>query len=151
MLSLKPFNEVAFGLFQGNTLYTKRGLKKAGIRTVINVSDHDDWQFLSGSADGIRYMHFPMQDNRLTENEYEAIRSAARMANRGLVSGNVLVHCDFGLNRSGVTVARALMFLGMSADEAIQEVRDARGSWALYNKDFTRWLKTEAVSNEIVS
>ncbi|MFT3661760.1 MAG: dual specificity protein phosphatase family protein [Gordonia sp. (in: high G+C Gram-positive bacteria)] len=52
----------------------------------------------------------------------------------------VLVHCQAGLNRSGVVVARALMHRGMTADEAITTVRAGRHPKALYNEHFVAWL-----------
>ena len=59
----------------------------------------------------------------------------------------MVVHCVQGLNRSGVLVARALMFLGYGAAEAIDLVRDRRGLdegfGALGNERFVAWLVSE--------
>lgn len=142
-LSPRPFNRIHGGLYQGNTLYTVSGLQKAGIKTVVNVSDHADWQQGGLKKAGISYLHFPMEDNALLKSEEAALRQAASIVKEALQKGPVLVHCDFGLNRSGVTTARALMYLGLSADAAIAAVRKGRGDWALYNDDFVRWLRLE--------
>lgn len=57
--------------------------------------------------------------------------------------GPTLVHCQAGLNRSGVVVARVLMRkYGLTSDEAIQEVRDRRSSMALCNPMFEAWLRS---------
>ncbi len=54
---------------------------------------------------------------------------------------DVAVHCQAGLNRSGVVIARALMHRGLTADEAIATVRARRHPKALYNEHFVSWLR----------
>lgn len=54
----------------------------------------------------------------------------------------VLVHCQAGLNRSSLIVARVLMKRHkMTADEAIQHIRDSRSPLCLCNDNFRQWLK----------
>jgi protein-tyrosine phosphatase len=65
----------------------------------------------------------------------------------------VLVHCTEGLNRSGVVVARALMLMGRTAEEAIQLVRERRGPSvdgfpALGNEAFVAWLRSESTGRQ---
>jgi protein-tyrosine phosphatase len=75
-------------------------------------------------------------------------RQVARLV-ADLVQGGhrVLVHCAQGLNRLGIVVARALMFLGYSTAEAIDLVRLRRGLdegfGALGNERFVEWLFLE--------
>jgi protein-tyrosine phosphatase len=53
----------------------------------------------------------------------------------------VLVHCQAGLNRSSLVVARVLMVeYGMSAGQAINYIRDNRSPTCLCNKDFEEYL-----------
>lgn len=52
----------------------------------------------------------------------------------------VAVNCAAGLNRSGLVVGRALIWLGHEPVEAIHRVRAARGPWALSNIGFARYL-----------
>jgi protein-tyrosine phosphatase len=58
-----------------------------------------------------------------------------------------LVHCVQGLNRSGMVIARALMFMGYSVDESIELVRRSRGLdegfGALGNEHLVAWLTSE--------
>ena len=75
----------------------------------------------------------------------DEVRGMAReVARRHAHGERVLVHCAQGLNRSGVVVARALMFSGYSAPDAVRAVRNARGPWALCNEHFEAWLYDEA-------
>lgn len=53
--------------------------------------------------------------------------------------GPTLVHCQAGLNRSGLIAARALMLMGDSAATAINKLRK-RSPVVLCNESFTNWL-----------
>mgnify|MGYP000156096849 CR=1 FL=1 len=55
-----------------------------------------------------------------------------------------LSRCQAGLNRSGLVTALTLMISGMSADEAIDTLREKRSTYALCNGEYEHWLLTEA-------
>lgn len=56
--------------------------------------------------------------------------------------GNVLVHCQAGINRSNLTAALALMkWKDMSADEAIALLRSKRSDLVLANRAFEQYLR----------
>lgn len=63
---------------------------------------------------------------------------------RWLNSGKrVLVHCQAGLNRSSLVVARILMKkYSMTADEAIKLIRDQRSPTCLCNETFENYLRS---------
>ena len=54
--------------------------------------------------------------------------------------GKTLVHCQAGLNRSGLVMALALMHDGMTAVDAIALLREKRVSDVLFNSTFENWL-----------
>jgi protein-tyrosine phosphatase len=54
--------------------------------------------------------------------------------------GKTLVHCQAGLNRSGLIAARALMLMGHSAADAIALLRERRCPMVLCNEAFEAWL-----------
>lgn len=54
----------------------------------------------------------------------------------------VLVHCQAGLNRSGLLAAQVLIKDGYSPAEAIRQLRDSRSSLVLCNEAFERALLT---------
>lgn len=60
----------------------------------------------------------------------------------------VLVRCQAGYNRSGIVIARALMRMGDTAADAIAAVRKARGSDALCNPHFVKYLEQRQVEAE---
>jgi len=54
----------------------------------------------------------------------------------------VLVHCEEGRNRSALITALYLIrFKGALSEEAIALIREKRGSSALYNGNFVRYLR----------
>jgi protein-tyrosine phosphatase len=66
----------------------------------------------------------------------------ARWVNARRRTGAVLVHCQAGLNRSSLVVARALMLGGCTADDAIGIVRAKRSPACLCNGSFEGHLRS---------
>lgn len=88
---------------------------------------------------GVERWEFRMYDG--VEVDEQTIQDAADIVNASLDSGlRVLVHCQAGLNRSGVVTAKALIDRGMHPEDAIRLLRSKRDSAVLCNKTFERWL-----------
>lgn len=66
----------------------------------------------------------------------------AKWVNARRKTGEVLVHCQAGLNRSGLVTTRALMLGGMTADDAIALLRFKRSSASLCNPAFVEYLRS---------
>lgn len=71
----------------------------------------------------------------------EQIVGIARWVNVCRGTGITLVHCQAGLNRSGMVAAVALMLGGHTADSAIELLRTKRSSAVLCNPSFVHWLR----------
>lgn len=73
----------------------------------------------------------------------DQIDTLARLVNGWMSAqkGNVLVHCQAGLNRSSLVVARVMMMRGYTADEAIKKIREARSPACLCNDSFEDYLR----------
>ena len=69
-----------------------------------------------------------------------AVAEAEKALNAGK---KVLVHCQAGLNRSSLVVARILMRQGMTADEAIALLREKRSPTVLCNRTFEAYLRSK--------
>lgn len=54
--------------------------------------------------------------------------------------GKTLVHCQAGLNRSGLITALALVKLGRTPSEAVELLRERRHPAVLCNQTFERWV-----------
>lgn len=72
--------------------------------------------------------------------EREQLLTVARWVNVCRNNGPVLVHCQAGLNRSGLVTGLALVLSGVKAADAIQQMRERRCSAVLCNKAFEQWL-----------
>lgn len=73
---------------------------------------------------------------------FDQVDSLAMLVNKYRDDGkNVLVHCQAGLNRSSLIATRALMFDGMSADDAIKLIREKRSPACLCNPAFESHLR----------
>lgn len=93
--------------------------------------------------------HQMMLEHRLFDSAEQPLESAqlhllARCANDFARLGPTLVHCQAGLNRSGLITALALLQQGWSARQAIERLRKLRCSEVLCNAHFRGWLERES-------
>ena len=97
------------------------------------------------AAWGVEELRFGFPDGELTE---FAIRKALRLARtahaRWSAGERVLIRCQAGVNRSGLVMALVLMLEGLSAERAIEHMRECRSPFVLSNQHFERWLLEDA-------
>jgi hypothetical protein len=131
-------DEVAGGLFQGE--FPEAGVDLGQFDVVVSMSiERPTAQMKPGAL----WLHVPIFDGEMEDPD--GVREAALTVAEHVSAGScVLVHCLAGLNRSGVVSARALMFMNVPVDAAIDAVRAARGPSALFNGHFVEWLYEEA-------
>lgn len=135
------------------------------------ISEIDESLWLGGCIDGVRLpddfryvvslypwekyalgpqttrWEYPMYDD-LDEDTDQVDEIAARV-NELRASGKTLVHCQAGLNRSGLVAARALMLEGASAANAIGLLRERRDPMVLCNPAFEHWLKVSEIEDRV--
>ena len=70
----------------------------------------------------------------------DRLYALARCVNAYRRYGPTLVHCQAGLNRSGLIAALALIESGMKAVDAIALLRKKRSPVVLCNRTFEEWL-----------
>lgn len=71
---------------------------------------------------------------------FEQVEAVAEWVDHCCDIGPTLVHCQAGLNRSGLIVARVLMMRGYAPADAITEIRAQRSPACLTNQAFEQWL-----------
>lgn len=76
------------------------------------------------------------------DQDFSQVDDIARLVNEKCLEGPTVVLCQAGLNRSSLITTRALMLRGMSADEAIQLLRQKRSVACLCNPAFEAWLRS---------
>ena len=81
----------------------------------------------------MEWWHAPIPDGRPPDRAFEDAWAVAGEAlrDRLRLGFDVLVHCRGGLGRAGSVAARLLVELGVSPDEAVRRVRDARSPYAI--------------------
>lgn len=93
-----------------------------------------------GLPDGCERVEWEMFDS--AEQALDAVDERAEFVNECRAKGKTLVHCQAGLNRSGLVTARALM-LGpekLSGEEAIALLREKRTPLVLCNEQFEKHI-----------
>lgn len=134
-----PFiTRVDGNLWQGGC---ERGLKLPdNFRHVISLYKWEDYEH--GPLDTHKVV--TMYDGNGVADAAE-VDELASLVNELLTTGDdVLVHCQAGLNRSSLIVARSLMIRDenpLTADEAIALIRERRSPACLCNPSFETWLR----------
>jgi hypothetical protein len=94
---------------------------------------------------GVEERRFGFPDSNIIEEYIPTILELAQWAHSKWSAGKrVNIRCQAGLNRSGLVTALTLMISGMSAQDAINTLREKRSDYALCNGEYERWLLTEA-------
>lgn len=81
-----------------------------------------------------------MYDSNQGPDPLEIDDIAGRVVDALEQGGNVLVHCQAGINRSNLIAASALARMGYTIEEAIGLLREKRSSLVLANKTFESFL-----------
>lgn len=74
----------------------------------------------------------------------DLVYGIARWVNECIGDGPTLVHCQAGLNRSGLVTALSFILDGHSAADAIDRLRERRSPAVLCNPSFEAWLRERA-------
>ena len=94
-------------------------------------------------------LRFGFYDSDIDHIDWDKLMNVVNYAHSAWKSGNrVLIRCQAGLNRSGLTTALVLMKDGYSAKDAIELMREKRTDYILCNRDFERHLLAMDEINE---
>lgn len=88
----------------------------------------------------VQYREVELYDSPSVANK-AVLEELADWVNARRTEGPVLVHCQAGLNRSGLITALALIRSGSTPDEAIKQMREKRSDAVLCNANFEKWLR----------
>lgn len=83
---------------------------------------------------------------RMYDSLNQALDQVTSLANQVIdqleAGRNVLVHCQAGLNRSGLLAARVLTLRGYTGDEAVEKLRAQRSPMVLCNPTFESYIRS---------
>jgi hypothetical protein len=132
---IESVTEIVPGLFQADSTCSPHELFAQGFDAVFDLSGIDRvgtefGGYVVHAIDDVPWLSDPAAIDDLAGQVAKLVGSGSRVA----------VNCMSGLNRSGLLVARTLIELGLTAPDAIELVRRARGPHALSNRAFVRYL-----------
>lgn len=130
-------SEIVPGLWQGGC---RDGLRLP--KTIKHVVSLYPWESYSHLHDLRSELAVRMYDS--ADQQFGQVDAIAEWVNGCRADAPTLVHCQAGLNRSGLVAARALM-LGperLTAEEAVALLRAGRSPAVLCNASFVSWLRS---------
>ena len=138
-MTFKDYAEIVPGLFVGAHPEPEDPFE-LGATVVVCLSGHSSVQHVPPRS---MFVHWPIKDGPVPPPD--SLRNLACLINACLGEGAVVyLHCMAGMNRSVLVAARVLMEQGMTAEEAIEHVRERRrGS---LSDEYADWLRAEWVS-----
>ena len=101
------------------------------------------WEKYELHEDVLQRLEIAMYDQR-GKVDGDLVLDVAGLVNEWRKQGTVLVHCQAGLNRSGLVTATALVLDGWDPAAAIAHLRDRRGPAVLCNPDFEAWVLAQS-------
>jgi len=140
----EAYTEVIPGLFQASAAHSPAEMLSM-FDVLIDVGGRDRWD---GEPDR-RYSFHPLDDVPFIVDAEMIHTVGERIAALVSEGKHVAVNCLSGVNRSGLVVARALVALGATPEEAIEAVRKARGPMALSNEHFVRFLLVDCAPHAL--
>lgn len=98
----------------------------------------------------VEELRFGFYDSDVEHIDAQALATAVSFAHSKWKAGKkVLIRCQAGLNRSGLTAALVLIESGYTPSEAIKLLRDKRSRYVLCNAEFEAFIRAmEKNSNE---
>lgn len=134
LIDVPIISEVADNLWQGGCI---DGLiLPKFIKHVVSLYP---WERYKVQHELDSFLEIRMYDS-LTQ-QFDQIYELAEWVNYRREDGPVLVHCQAGLNRSSLVAGMALVFYGMSGDEAVKYLREKRSPAVLCNPTFEKHLR----------
>jgi len=104
--------------------------KRSGVGLVVSLLERDEIDDLGLNmerplceASGIQYISFPIPDRDVPSDTDAAMRFAAYIAGR---QQPIAIHCRAGIGRSSIMAAAVLVSSGISPDEALSAIGEAR-------------------------
>jgi len=90
----------------------------------------------------VKEMRFAFNDGPLEPWTIQEIEALADWVHKQWKAGDrVLIRCQAGMNRSSLVTALVLIREGMSANDAIELIRNQRSEYCLSNRHFVEYLQ----------
>jgi len=111
-----------------------RSLREQGVDVVASLLTADEVEELRLEqepalcrAAGLEFLSFPVEDRSVPSSAQDASRFALALHQRAAQGNSVVIHCRGGIGRSALVAALVLAAHGIPAEEAFEQVAEARG------------------------
>lgn len=104
------------------------------------------WERYTVQARLVTFEEVTMYDS-LDGPDHDEVVRLATLVNELRAQGPTLVHCQAGLNRSGLVAGVALVLAGRTPAQALELLRESRSPAVLCNPVFEEWLLAFEASN----
>jgi protein-tyrosine phosphatase len=131
-IDIPLYSHVKDNLWQGGCPVNK---VPADFKTVLNLYPWGKYEVPETTT----YREAKLHDNAHMPDE-DLLVELADFVREQMKTNMTLVHCQAGLNRSGLIAGLALVRDGMNALDAVRLLRAQRCSMVLCNETFRKWL-----------
>ena len=94
----------------------------------------------------LEFVSFPIVDRRVPESRAAALKLIERLEAALARGRNINVHCRQGIGRSALIAAGLLFARGVSAEEALKRISDARHALVPETSEQRKWIDSIAAS-----
>jgi protein-tyrosine phosphatase len=122
-----------------------RAWRRAGLNVVVSLLETEEAAQLEldsegtvAQAHGVQFLSFPIPDRGVPASTRDALGRLSASLDEGK---NVVVHCRQSVGRSGMVAAGLLIAAGMTAEQAIETVSQARGATVPETAEQLQWIR----------
>ena len=124
-----------------------RALKEDGLDVIVSLltkEEDEEINLLEEQAGceglGLQFIQFPINDVSVPASSAATLELVNALDEFLSKAHNVGIHCRAGVGRSGMIAACLLMMRGLSPEEALEEVSNARGVIVPQTDEQREWL-----------
>lgn len=124
-----------------------RALKDAGldvIASLLTEAESNEFGLVherqSCERHGLRFFQFPIVDVSVPTSPEATLRFVSKLEKLLAKGENVGIHCRNGVGRSGIIAACLLILRGLSPEQALEEVSNARGVIVPQTAEQREWV-----------
>jgi len=125
-----------------------RVIRQAGVDVIVSALTTSEAEELGLTAEAqecdqndLLFISFPIEDRSLPTNPAEFTLLVDQLVKLSRNGKSVVIHCRAGIGRSSLIAACALVELGLSPDDALRAIEQARGCPVPDTQEQREWVE----------